>query len=174
MWVIFLQKVDSIAQQAIAEHATPGCQILAAKNGQVFYHKAFGNYTYDMIKPVDLNTIYDIASISKISATLFAAMQLYDLRKYSPEQPLSDILPIAKNTNKGNLIIKDILLHQAGLKPFIPFYEKNIKDGQLDPKIYNKIKTIIKKPEWFKTIKPTSVGFFIVINLTKHNLIYIP
>ncbi len=139
---VFLQKVDSIAAQAIAEHATPGCQILAAKNGQVFYHKAFGNYTYDMIKPVDLNTIYDIASISKISATLFAAMQLYDLRKYSPEQPLSDILPIAKNTNKGNLIIKDILLHQAGLKPFIPFYEKNIKDGQLDPKIYNKIKTI--------------------------------
>jgi CubicO group peptidase (beta-lactamase class C family) len=128
--------------QAIAEHATPGCQILAAKNGQVFYHKAFGNYTYDMNKPVDLNTIYDIASISKISATLFAAMQLYDLRKYSPEQQLSDILPITQNTNKGNLIIKDILLHQAGLKPFIPFYEKNIKDGQLDQKIYSKIKTI--------------------------------
>jgi beta-glucosidase-like glycosyl hydrolase/CubicO group peptidase (beta-lactamase class C family) len=139
---VFLQKVDSIAAQAIAEHATPGCQILAAKNGQVFYHKAFGNYTYDMNKPVDLNTIYDIASISKISATLFAAMQLYDLRKYSPEQPLSDILPITRNTNKGNLIIKDILLHQAGLKPFIPFYEKNIKDGQLDQKIYSKIKTI--------------------------------
>ena len=138
---VFLQKVDSIAAQAIAEHATPGCQILAAKNGQVFYHKAFGNYTYEKNEPVDLNTIYDIASVTKISATLFAAMQLYDLRKYNPEQALKDVLPITENTNKGSLIIKDILLHQAGLKPFIPFYEKTIKDGQLDSKIFNRTKT---------------------------------
>jgi beta-N-acetylhexosaminidase len=138
---IFLQKVDSMAAQAIAEHATPGCQILAAKNGQVFYHKAFGNYTYEKNEPVDLNTIYDIASVTKISATLFAAMQLYDLRKYNPEQALKDVLPVTENTNKGGLIIKDILLHQAGLKPFIPFYEKTIKDGQLDSKIFNRTKT---------------------------------
>jgi hypothetical protein len=55
-------------------------------------------------------------------------MQLFDLRKYNPEQALKDVLPITENTNKGSLIIKDILLHQAGLKPFIPFYEKTIKD----------------------------------------------
>lgn len=136
-----LQKVDSIALRAIEEHATPGCQILAAKNGQVFYHKAFGNYTYDKTEAVDINTIYDIASITKISATLFAAMQLYDLRKYNPEQTLKDVLPITEHCNKGNLIIKDILLHQAGLKPFIPFYEKTIKEGKLDSKIFNKTKT---------------------------------
>jgi beta-glucosidase-like glycosyl hydrolase/CubicO group peptidase (beta-lactamase class C family) len=137
----FLQKVDSIAMQAIAEHATPGCQILAAKNGQVFYHKAFGNYTYEKKEPVTLNTIYDIASVTKISATLFAAMQLFDLRKYNPEQALKDVLPITENTNKGSLIIKDILLHQAGLKPFIPFYEKTIKDGKPDVNIYSKVKS---------------------------------
>jgi CubicO group peptidase (beta-lactamase class C family) len=137
----FLQKVDSIAMQAIAEHATPGCQILAAKYGQVFYHKAFGNYTYEKKEPVTLNTIYDIASVTKISATLFAAMQLFDLRKYNPEQALKDVLPITENTNKGSLIIKDILLHQAGLKPFIPFYEKTIKDGKPDVNIYSKVKS---------------------------------
>jgi hypothetical protein len=137
----FLQKVDSIAMLAIAEHATPGCQILAAKNGQVFYHKAFGNYTYEKTDPVTLNSIYDIASITKISATLFAAMQLFDLRKYNPEQALKDVLPITEHSNKGDLIIKDILLHQAGLKPFIPFYERTIKEGKLDTKIYSKVKT---------------------------------
>lgn len=137
----YLQKVDSIAMQAIAEHATPGCQILAAKNGQVFYHKAFGNYTYEKADPVTLNSIYDIASITKISATLFAAMQLYDLRKYNPEQALKDVLPLTATSNKGDLIIKDILLHQAGLKPFIPFYEKTMKEGKLDSKIYSKVKT---------------------------------
>lgn len=136
----YLQKADSIAMQAIAEHATPGCQILAAKNGKVFYHKAFGNYSYDSIVPVDINTIYDIASVTKISATLFAAMQLYDLKKYNPEQPLKDVLPATENTTKGDLIIKDILTHQAGLKPFIPFYEKTVKDGKPDSKIYSKTK----------------------------------
>jgi len=137
----YLQKVDSIAMQAIAEHATPGCQILAAKNGQVFYHKAFGNYTYEKADPVTLNSIYDIASVTKISATLFAAMQLYDLRKYNPEQALKDVLPLTATSNKGDLIIKDILLHQAGLKPFIPFYEKTVKEGKLDSKIYSKVKS---------------------------------
>jgi beta-N-acetylhexosaminidase len=139
----YLQKVDSIALQAIMEQATPGCQLLAAKNGQVFYHKAFGNFTYEKSEPVDLNTIYDIASITKVSATLFAAMQLFDLRKYNPEQMLKDVLPVAINTNKGELVIKDILLHQAGLKPFIPFYEKTIKDGKLDAKLYSRIKSNI-------------------------------
>jgi CubicO group peptidase (beta-lactamase class C family) len=134
----YLLKADSLALAAIAEKATPGCQILAAKNGKVFYHKAFGNYTYEKTEPVDINTLYDIASVTKISATLFAAMQLYDLRKYNPEQALKDVLPITQQTNKGALIIKDILTHQAGLKPFIPFYEKTIKDSQLDSKIYSK------------------------------------
>ncbi len=136
-----LQKADSIALQAIADHATPGCQIFAAKNGQVFYHKAFGNYTYEKSEPVGINTIYDIASITKISATLFAAMQLYDLKKYNPAQALKDVLPASINTNKGDLIIKDILLHQAGLKPFIPFYESTLEHGKLNAKIYNNTKS---------------------------------
>lgn len=137
----YLQKADSLAMMAIAEHATPGCQILAAKDGRIFYHKAFGNFTYESNDPVALNTIYDIASVTKISATLFAAMQLYDLRKYNPEQSLKDVFPGSASTNKGDLIIKDIMLHQAGLRPFIPFYEKTIIDGQLNPSLYSKVKT---------------------------------
>lgn len=141
--IAILQKVDSIANAAISEKATPGCQILAAKDGKVFYHKAFGKYSYDVSESVEINTIYDIASVTKISATLFAAMQLYDLRKYNPEQTLKDVLPASINTNKADLVIKDILTHQAGLKPFIPFYEKTIFDGKLSPKIYSKVKSKI-------------------------------
>ncbi|HRG57538.1 MAG TPA: glycoside hydrolase family 3 N-terminal domain-containing protein [Bacteroidia bacterium] len=138
-----LQKVDSLADAAIAEKATPGCQILAAKDGKVFYHKAFGKYSYEKPENVDINTIYDIASVTKITATLFATMQLFDLRKFNPEQTLKDVLPTSLNTNKSDLIIKDILTHQAGLKPFIPFYEKTINDGKLSPKIYSHSKNKI-------------------------------
>jgi len=67
-------------------------------------------------------------------------MQLYDLKKYNPEQALKDVLPQVQNTNKGDLIIKDILMHQAGLKPFIPFYEKTLKDDTPNAKLYSKIK----------------------------------
>ena len=138
---IYLQKVDSIVLQTIADKATPGCQILAAKDGKIFYHKAFGKYTYEGNEQVDLNSIYDIASVTKIGSTLFSAMQLYDLKKYHPEQKLKDVLPAVSNTNKGDLLIKDILTHQAGLKPFIPFYEKTLKAGKPDKSIYNKVQT---------------------------------
>ncbi len=133
-----LLQVDSLALSAIQEGAMPGCQILAAKDGKVFYHKAWGNFTYDKSTPVDLKSVYDIASITKISATLLATMQLYDLKKYHPEQALKDVLPLSENTNKGDLIIKDILTHQAGLRPFIPFYESTLKNGKPDPKLYHK------------------------------------
>jgi beta-glucosidase-like glycosyl hydrolase/CubicO group peptidase (beta-lactamase class C family) len=122
-----LQVVDSIIHSAIDSQAIPGCQVLAARHGKVFYHKMYGYHTYLKEKPVKWNDIYDLASITKIAASVPSIMHLYDQGMLSLDSTLDTYLPYLDTTNKGDLVLKDILTHQARLKPWIPFYYKTIK-----------------------------------------------
>ncbi len=117
-----LSRIDSIINAAIDKRAMPGCQVLAAKDGSVFYRKVFGHHTYMQEEKVHPEDVYDIASITKIAATIPALMHLYEEGVISLEGRLGDYLPNLDTTNKADLILKDILTHQAGLKPWIPFY----------------------------------------------------
>lgn len=129
------QKVDSIISNGIKNHAFPGAQVLVAKKGAVIYHKAFGFYTYDSIQPVALNAIYDLASVTKITAPLLALMKLYDEGKINLDLPFSAYWkPWGKIKNKKNLTLREILAHQAGLKPYIVFLNKVQKKGRLKRK----------------------------------------
>ena len=128
-----LSKIDSIANDAIEKNAIPGCVVLAAKDGKVFYNKAFGYSSSDKIIPENTNMIFDLASCTKISATTFCIMKLYEEGKISLDNPLSDYLNWTYKTDKGNLKIRDILLHQAGLVPFIPFYREVIDSATGEP-----------------------------------------
>ena len=118
-----LDKLDMFMARNIANGVFPGCRVLAAKEGKIFYDKAFGYMTYDKERKVDTNTLYDVASCTKVLSTTLAVMRLYEQGKISLEKTLGDYLPAAKGTNKENLHIRDILLHQAGLKGWIPFYK---------------------------------------------------
>jgi beta-N-acetylhexosaminidase len=118
--------IDSIVYDAIAKKAFPGCVVLAAHEGQIIYHKAFGNYSFDVTQPVSLESIYDLASVTKISATTVAVMKLYEEGRINLKKKLGDYLPWVRGTDKENLELEDILLHQAGLVPFIPFYRETI------------------------------------------------
>ncbi|HAN17730.1 MAG: hypothetical protein A2X13_08250 [Bacteroidetes bacterium GWC2_33_15] len=122
-----LNKVDSIALAAINERATPGCRILAAKNGIVFYDKSFGYHTYYNENPVNENSIYDIASVTKIVATVPALMRLYENNEFNIDDSLKSYFPDLDTTNKGDLSLKDILTHQARLNGWIPFYISTLK-----------------------------------------------
>ena len=129
------QKVDSIITNGIKNHAFPGAQVLVAKKGKVIFHKAFGFYTYDSIRPVALNAIYDLASVTKITAPLLALMKLYDEGKLNLDVPFSTYWkPWEKIKNKKNLTLREILAHQAGLKPYIVFLNEVQKKGQLKRK----------------------------------------
>lgn len=136
-----LAKVDSIANNGILLHAYPGCEILALQNGKVFYNKSFGSFKYDTISYVKNNTIYDLASLTKIFATALAIMRLQSENKININLKLSEYLPFLKNTNKENITIKEIMSHQAGLLPWIPFYISTMQDGKLNNKIYSRVKT---------------------------------
>ncbi len=124
-----LAKIDSIIRDAMKKKAFPGCQILAAKDGKVFLNKSYGYHTYDKKIKVKNTDIYDIASITKIAATTPIIMQLYDKGFLHIDKRLSDYFPALAMTNKKNLIIRDILSHQAKLKSWIPYY-LNTLDGE--------------------------------------------
>ncbi len=123
-----LLKVDSIALEGIKKHAYPGCVVLAAKDGKVFYEKAFGTHTYQDKSPTLTSDVFDLASVTKITATLLGVMKVYEQGLISMDDPIIKYLPELENTNKKDIILKDLLTHQAGLVPFIPFYLDAMKD----------------------------------------------
>ncbi len=127
-------KIDSIVNDAIAKGAMPGCVVLAAKDGNVIYQKAFGTTTMGGTEKVTTNMAYDLASVTKISATTVAVMKLYEDGKLDIYKTLGDYLPWVKGSNKAPLKLRDILLHQAGLTPFIPFYREVIDTITGNPK----------------------------------------
>ncbi len=126
-------KIDSLAQRAIDKEATPGCQILVAKEGNVIYHKAFGYHTYDKKRPVILRDKYDIASVNKIAATMLAVMRLHDIGRININDSIGQYLTENIDSLKSDLKIKEILTHQAGLVAWIPFYKYTLnKQGFCD------------------------------------------
>lgn len=138
-----LGAIDSIANDAIGQKAFPGCVVMAVYKGDVLYFKAFGNYEYDPSPQMKLESIFDLASVTKISATTVAVMKLYEEKRLDLNKKLSDYLPWVKGTDKAGLKIDDILLHQAGLVPFIQFYKETLdpSTGLPDKKIYSNTKT---------------------------------
>jgi len=123
-----LRKIDQIVEEAISMNATPGCQILVARNGSVVLEKGFGYYTYDSIMAVDTRTIYDLASVTKVAATTQAIMKLKEQGKINLDSTLGAYLPELEGSNKASLVIKDVLAHQSGLRAFYPFWRNTIED----------------------------------------------
>ncbi|MCK0109815.1 serine hydrolase [Flavobacteriaceae bacterium S0825] len=121
-----LAKLDSVAQYAIDSTMTPGIQLLVARKGKVVYNKNFGKHTYQGKQKVRFTDIYDVASLTKIVATLPLVMELEEKGIISLESKLSDLLPEFKGTNKENVTIKQMLSHYAQLKPWIPFYASTL------------------------------------------------
>ncbi|MDB2462961.1 serine hydrolase, partial [Algibacter sp.] len=128
-----LEKLDSIANYAVNGHMTPGIQLLVARRGKVIYNKNFGKHTYSGKEKVESDDIYDVASLTKILATLPLLMELEEQGIVTLDTKLSTILPEYKNSNKANVTIKSMLSHYAQLRPWEPFY-------------YHTLDTVTKRP----------------------------
>lgn len=125
--VFKLHQIDSIAQLGIKENAYPGCQIVAIKNGKVFYQKNFGKQAYDVYaEKVNDNTIYDLASLTKILSSSLALMKLSEQKQFDYEQHLDYYFPELAGTNKSAIHYKDMLTHQSGLPAWLPFWQKTV------------------------------------------------
>jgi CubicO group peptidase (beta-lactamase class C family) len=111
---------------------------MVARKGIVVFQRTYGYQTYDNRVPVQEDDLFDLASVTKVSASLPGFMLLDTEGKFSPDETLGNYLPYFKHSDKGNILMRDILTHQAGLIPFIPFWKETIKkDGKFRRNIFD-------------------------------------
>jgi beta-N-acetylhexosaminidase len=131
-----LRKADSIALSGIILKAYPGCQVIAAKDGKIFYHKTFGYHTYNNKMPVKHTDLYDLASLTKIAATTLSVMKLSEEGWMDIDRRLSYYLPYLRSTNKKDIIIRELMAHQSALRGWIPYYRYTLDGQKPDLKIF--------------------------------------
>lgn len=123
-------KIDAIAAEAIREKATPGLVVMAVKNGQVIFEKAYGNHTYEAKQATQIGDIFDLASVSKIAGTTPVIMNLQERNVINLDSTMGSYLWDVKSSNKKDIKLKTVLLHEAGFTPYIPFY-RYLKSGDV-------------------------------------------
>ncbi|HRG32361.1 MAG: serine hydrolase [Saprospiraceae bacterium] len=121
-----LLAIDKLAQKLVDLKVAPGCQILVAKDNKILYQKSFGTLDLNPNNLVQDETLYDLASLTKILASAPALMMMDDDNLLDVKKKLSHYLPFLKGSNKEDISIRDILLHQAKLLTWIPFYKSTL------------------------------------------------
>ncbi|MBN8702024.1 MAG: serine hydrolase [Bacteroidetes bacterium] len=136
-----LARIDSIVLNGIKEHVYPGCQVFIAKEGKVLYNKSFGYHTYENKTPVRNTDVYDLASITKIASSAIAMMSLVEKKGINLDEKLSTYLPELVGTNKQDIILREMLTHQAGLPAWLLFWPKTMSKGEYKKSIYSSTQT---------------------------------
>lgn len=116
-----LKKIDSLVNAAIKEKMTPGVQVLVARKGKVIYENYAGYHTYKKEHPVKPTDVYDIASLTKILATLPLVMELVEKDELDFNTTLGEMFPSFRNSDKANITLLQMLSHYARFKSWIPF-----------------------------------------------------
>src|SRR5690606_4307557 len=121
-----LNKIDSIIDLAIEKKMTPGLQVVVARKGKVVFERNAGFHTYEKKTPVTDTSLYDLASLTKILASLPLIMQLEEKGVIQFDSRLGELMPYFKGSNKENIRLQDMLLHYGRLKAWLPFYVPTI------------------------------------------------
>jgi len=113
-----LNVIDSIVQQAIRDGQIPGAVVLIGHNGQVVYRKAFGNRALEPRREaMTVDTIFDLASLTKVIATTTSVMQLVERGKVRVNDPVAKYLPEFAQSGKDEITVRQLLTHYSGLAP---------------------------------------------------------
>ena len=142
-----LLRIDSLMLRAIEEKATPGGQVLVARDGVVVWNKAYGSHTYNNQINTNLLDLYDLASVTKITATIPALMKLFEEERWQMEDTLGLFFPQTDTTSKSGISIKELLMHESGLTSYIPFYQKTIDRDRLKGSLFG------RRYSWLYNIK---------------------
>ncbi|WP_291857980.1 serine hydrolase [Marinilabilia sp.] len=142
-----LTVIDSIMFEAIQAEATPGGQVLIARDGVVVWNRNYGYHTYDKKREVKFQHLYDLASVTKITATIPSLMKLYEKDFWAMDDSLGMFFPEADTTDKAGITLEELLLHEGGLSSYIPFYQNAIDRDQLNGSLFG------RRYSWLYNIK---------------------
>ncbi len=116
-----LTEIDRIAMEAIKAQATPGAVVFVAKDGKVIFNKAYGNHTYNGLTE-KVSDIFDLASLTKTTATTPTVMRLVEEKKLNLDTNIGAYIPRARTSPMNAIKVREVMLHQAGFIPYIPFH----------------------------------------------------
>lgn len=184
---VFTRKIDSVVNDGVERKAMPGCQILAMKDGKIIYEKSFGKFTYEGERHVNSDAVYDVASLTKLFASTFALMKLYDEGRLDLNATLGSFFPYLNQSDKGDMRLIEFLTHQSGMTPWIPIYKMTLDENDKPDKrlfresidethtmrvaenmylsndfVYHIYDTIMKSPLKEKKYKYSDIGFYFV------------
>lgn len=131
-----LQRLETYIEEAIQGRATPGSQLAVVKNGSVVLEKSYGYFTYDSLKQLLNTDIFDLASLTKVVATLPAIALLVDQKKINLEDSIGMHLEAFRESNKSHVTIKQLLAHNGGIRSYIPFWRRAMTGDRLDSFYY--------------------------------------
>ena len=117
-----LKKIDSLVQAVVDQQMAPGVQVLVARKGKVIYENNAGYHTYEKEIPVKASDVYDLASLTKILATLPLIMELVEKDELDLSTNLGEMFPSFRGTDKADITLLQMLSHYARFKSWIPFY----------------------------------------------------
>jgi beta-N-acetylhexosaminidase len=121
---VVFANTDSLIEEAIIDSAFPGAVLLISKDGEIIHEKAYGRFTYEPTSPkVSINSIFDLASVSKVVGTTTAVMMLIDKGDLKLDDKVIEYLPEFNNNGKENITIRNLLLHNSGLAAFKKYYD---------------------------------------------------
>lgn len=132
----FKQAIDTLASKAIRHFATPGMQVAVLKNGSLIWENNYGHFTYDSTRAINNETLYDIASLTKVMATLPAIARLIDKGLLSLDDSVSRHLPEFSGSNKARVTVRQLMAHNGGLRSYIPFWSMMMTGDRLDAFYY--------------------------------------
>jgi len=110
--------IDALMQAAVARGSMPGGDVIIGHNGAVVYRKAFGSRSLEPTREaMTTNTIFDLASLTKVIATTTAVMLLVDEGRVRIDDPVAAYLPDFAQNGKGQITVRELLTHFSGLPP---------------------------------------------------------
>ncbi len=129
--------VDNIIENGISNRDFPSAVLVIGNEKGIIYQNAYGRLTYDDdAQPTTMNTIYDLASVTKVIATTSAIMKLYDEGRIDLNASVASYIPEFAVNGKGDITVMNLLLHNSGLTAWSPFYERDTCAEQVRAEIY--------------------------------------
>src|SRR5579864_6436792 len=116
--LVHLGGVDSIIEQAVADRNIPGAVLVVGHDGAVVYRKAYGYRALEPRRePMTLDTVFDLASLTKVIATTTAMMQLFEEGKVRMNDPVAKYLPEFAQNGKEDITLRQLMTHYSGMAP---------------------------------------------------------
>jgi beta-glucosidase-like glycosyl hydrolase/CubicO group peptidase (beta-lactamase class C family) len=156
-----LYKINNIMNEAIFDSTFPGGVVTIVKDGTIAYQKGFGYETYKKLEPIKEDAVYDLASLTKVTATTAAVMKLVEEGKIALKDKIGKYIPEFSSGEKKNITIENFLLHNSGFPPFRVYVDSLKSEHKI-------IEAIKNEPLTYKTgtdYRYSDLGFILLAEI---------